>query len=236
MIRALYTATSGMMVESRRMDVLAQNLANVQTPGYRGGDFVRRSDPGAGTTTDVQTKSAQPFLDGAVGPLRATGRPFDLALEGEGYFLVQTPAGEAYTRNGSFHVTRGGEVQDAAGHAVLGEKGPVEIPNEAEFQVGTDGTVFADGTAVDRLRVEAFDGLGALRPAGGSLYYAVAGNTPRQVEPEVVQGSLEGANINGVTEMTRMVETLRAFESYQKVIQTVMDDVTSQSVRLGRVA
>jgi len=236
MIRALYTATSGMMVESRRMDVLAQNLANVQTAGYRGGDFVRWSVPGAGTATDVQTASADPFFDNGVGPLRTTGRSLDLALEGEGYFLVETAAGEAYTRNGSFRLRANGGVEDASGHPLMGEQGPLVIPEGAEMLVAEDGTVFANGDAVDRLRVAAFDGIGALRPAGGSLYYPTAGGVAREVEPHVLQGSLEGANVNGVTEMTRMVETLRAFEAYQKVIQTVMDDVTSQAVRLGRVA
>jgi flagellar basal-body rod protein FlgG len=236
MIRALYTATSGMLVESRRMDVLAQNLANVQTPGYRGGDFLRKSVPSAGTTTDVQTAPAEPFLDGTVGPLRATGRDLDLALEGEGYFLVQTQAGPAYTRNGNFQRQMDGSVTDAAGHPLLGRRGPLTIPDGAEVQVGADGTVSAGGRTLDQLRVEAFDGLGGLRPAGGSLYYPASGSVARTVEPQVAQGSLEGPNVNGVTEMTRMVETLRAFEAYQKVIQTVMDDTTSQTVRLGRVA
>lgn len=236
MIRALYTAASGMMVESRKMDLLAHNLGNVQTPGFRSSGLVRREVPTGGTATDVQTAQAEHFLDPSSGPLRTTGRPLDLAVDGEGFFAVETQGGVAYTRNGGFALRADGLLVDRSGNPVLGEAGPVRVPGPGEVQVGSDGTLRVEGRRVDRLRLETFQDAQALRPAGASLYYPVAG--ARAVPADngrVVQGALEGSNLDGVAGMTRMVETLRAFEAYQKAIQTV-DEATSQAVRLGRVA
>lgn len=239
MIRALYTAASGMMIETQRVDVMANNLANAQTPGFKAIDLVRSSKAptAGGLGTDVQTVFTRQFHDAKPGTLRPTGLPFDFALSGEGYFAVETKGGVAYTRNGHFRHHADGRLTDGADNPVLGEKGPIRLPSLSEVTTAEDGTVYANGKVVDRLKVVAFENPGQLRPAGSSLLYPAPAAATKPAEATVVGETLEESNVSSMSEMARMVETLRAFESYQKVIQTVMDEVTGEAVqRLGRLA
>ena len=239
MIRALYTAASGMMVESQKLDVLTNNLANGQTPGYKAVDLVRASQSAgpAVPRSDIQTAFAEQFHSPVPGQLRPTGVPFDFALEGTGYFAVETKGGTAYTRNGHFRRHADGSLTDGAGNAVLGQKGPVQLPNTADVTVAEDGTLFAGSKRVDRLKVVEFADPRTLRSSGASLVYPTAAAVPEASEARVLGGTLEDSNVSTVSEMARMVEATRAFESYQKVIQTVMDDITGAAVnRIGRVA
>lgn len=243
MIRALYTATSGMLIESRKLDVAAKNLFHAQVPGYKGVSLYRgalaATNPAA--PTDVQTTQLGEFRDPASGALRPTQKPLDLALEGSGFFAVETPGGVGYTRDGRFRRADDGVVRDFTGNALLGQEGPLRFPEDAPWnaqtEVGEDGTFRVDGVEVDRVRVQDFPGLRGLQAAGGSLFYPTGAAAPQPADTRVVQGMLEDANVSTMAEMTRTLETVRAFESYQKVIQTVMDEVTGEAVRrIGRVA
>ncbi len=243
MIRALYTATSGMLVESRKLDLAAKNLYHAQTPGFKAESLIRAARPvtNPGTPADVQTFSGGGFRDPAVGPLRSTGKPLDLALEGPGFFAVETPGGVGYTRDGRFRRESDGAVRNFSGHALLGEQGAIRFPEaarwDATLEIDEEGTVWVDGQEVDRLLVRDFPGFRGLQEAGGSFFYPTGAEAGVPVETRVIQGTLEDANTSGVAEMTRTLETLRAFEGYQKLIQTVMDDLTGEAVRrIGRVA
>ena len=243
MIRAMYTATSGMLVESRRNDLIAENLYNGQMPGYKVQRLLKQAQPATEfqIPTDVQTTTMGQFVDPSRGPLRTTGNPLDFALEGDGFFVLQTDQGPAYTRDGRFHRSADGVLRTGNGNAVMGEDGPLALPldlrGDTPVKVEQDGTMWAGGERVGRLLLRDFPGYRGLQAAGGSLYYPTGAEQPVPVQTQVVQANIENSNVQVVAEMTRMIESLRAFEQYQKVITTVMNEVTGEAVRrLGRVA
>ncbi|NOY45890.1 MAG: flagellar hook-basal body protein [Deltaproteobacteria bacterium] len=239
MIRALYTATSGMLVESRRLDLAARNLYYGQVPGYKGAGELRAALPATGgdLPLDVQTDYAGEFVNPAPGPVRPTNRPLDLALSGEGLFVLQGPNGLVYTRDGRFYRGPDGTVRNGSGYPLLGENGPVVVPPNADVRVDQEGRIWAGGKQVDRLRLEAFPGYRGLLRVGGNLFVPTGAVKAVAAEAQVIQGALEESNVQQVQQMTRMIESVRAFEAYQKVVQTVMEDVTGEAVRrIGRVA
>ena len=244
MIRALYTATSGMLVEARRLDLAARNLYYGMVPGYRGAGELRQADrpTASAVPTDIQTRYAGEFVDAKPGAIQPTGRALDLALEGDGLFAVETPAGVAYTRAGRFYRARDGVVRNGNGFALLGEDGPIQIPDEllppgVEIRVDEDGTVRAGGEVVGRLLLRDFPGFRGLRRVQGTLFIPTGAAAPVPAKARVLQKSLEQSNVQIVEQMVRTIEAVRAFEAYQKVITTVMEEVTAESVRrLGRVA
>jgi flagellar basal-body rod protein FlgG len=243
MIRAMYTATSGMLVESRRNDLISDNLYNGQMPGYKVQRLLKQARPATEfqIPTDVQTTTVGQFVDPSSGALRTTGKPLDFALEGKGFFVLETDRGPAYTRDGRFHRTADGVLRTGNGNVVMGENGPLKLPpdlrGDTPVKVEQDGTVWAAGKRIGRLQLADFPGYRGLQAAGGSLYYPTGAVESVPAETRVVQENVEDSNVQTVVEMSRMIESLRAFEQYQKVITTVMDDVTGEAVRrLGRVA
>jgi flagellar basal body rod protein FlgG len=243
MIRALYTAASGMMVEARKLDLTAGNLYNAQSPGFKGNRVLRAAQPPTAPNlpTDVQTLFVGQFVDPSAGPVRPTGKDLDLALEGNGFFALQTPGGVAYTRDGRFRRGADGVVQDATGNPLLGEDGPIRFPEKARsdalVEVDRDGSFRVDGKTVGRLLLQDFPRFRGLQAAGASLFYPTGATAPTPASGKVIQKAVEQANVQSVAEMSRMIESLRAFESYQKVVQTVMDELTGEAVRrIGRVA
>ncbi|MBI5445544.1 MAG: flagellar hook-basal body protein [Deltaproteobacteria bacterium] len=243
MIRALYTAASGMMVEARRLDLVSKNLFHVQTPGFKATRELRAS---RGPTTpelpsDVQVRLEGEFVDASPGQFRPTGRDLDLAIEGNGFFTVETPGGTAYTRDGRFRKGPDGVVRDGNGNALLGQGGPIRFPADAgpdaQVEVDGNGALRVGGIEVDLIALADFPGYRGLRQAGGSYFFAAGGANSQPSKGRVLQRTLEDANVSGVAEMSRTIETLRAFESYQKMIQSVMDETTGEAVRrIGRVA
>jgi flagellar basal-body rod protein FlgG len=243
LIRALYTAASGMMIEARKLDTVSKNLFYVQTPGFKATRELRaaRGPTTAELPSDVQVRLEAEFVDGTPGQFRMTGKELDLAIEGDGFFTVETPGGTAYTRDGRFRRSADGVVRDGSGNALLGEGGPIRFPAgatiDARVEVTETGMFRVDGADVDRIALADFPGYRGLKQAGGSYFFATGTDEPRPSSAHVVQRTLEDANVSGVAEMTRTVETLRAFESYQKIIQSVMDETTGEAVRrIGRVA
>jgi flagellar basal-body rod protein FlgG len=243
MIRALYTATSGMVVESRKAELISQNLYNSQIPGYKAYRVRREAQPPTfpELPTDVQTVFQGEFIDPTAGPLRPTGKSLDLALEGDGFFALDTPRGLAYTRDGRFRRASDGVIRDWNGAALLGEDGPIVFPDDARFdakvEVEPNGTFWIDGKDAGRLVLHHFPGFRGLRPTGGSFFFPTGTVEPQLAQTTVIQKAVEDANVSSVAEMIRMIESIRAFESYQKVILTVMEDLTGEVVRrLGRLA
>ncbi|GAB4263505.1 MAG: flagellar basal-body rod protein FlgF [Deferrisomatales bacterium] len=243
MIRALYTAASGMMIQARKVDVTARNLYFAQTPGYKARRVLQGAQPPTGPSlaSDVQPALGGEYLDPSQGALRPTEHPTDLALEGDGFFAVETPGGVGYTRDGRFRRSADGFLINASGHRLLGETGPLQLPPDGtgagELRVEEDATVRVGARRVGRIRIRHFPGYRGLLAAGGSVLFPTGAVAAQPSQARVVQGALEDANASVVGEMTRTIETVRAFESYQKVIQTVMEDVTGEAARrLGRVA
>ncbi len=232
MIRGLYVAAEGMAARQKAQDVLAMNLANVNTTGFKADRPVfetalqRTLYRVEGTrSTPIGTLSAGTLLtttytDLQPGPMMRTGNPLDVAIEGEGYFAVQTPAGIRYTRNGAFSLDAQGTLVTREGFPVLGTQGVIRIPRQATLEIGEDGSLRIDGKVVDRLQIVQ----GTMRKDTNGW---LVGNATPVATPRLVTGMLEGANVNIVREMVEMIEYLRAYETHQKAIH-------AQDETLGR--
>jgi flagellar basal-body rod protein FlgF len=240
-IRGLYTSASGMVAQLRAQDVSANNLANVNTPGFKKDIptfaafpelFLYRLNDGApspmGTSpppAPVGTLGTGVFLEEVVtglgqGNLQETGRELDFALDGEGFFVVNTPRGRRYTRNGSFKEGPGGELVTGAGYQVVGREGTL---------------VYAgSGNLVEQLLVVDFPPGTELTKEGDSLYTA---STPGSAvdQPRIIQGALEQANVNAVTAMVEMIAGIRAYEANQKALQTQDQTLEKAVNEVGRV-
>jgi flagellar basal-body rod protein FlgF len=232
MIRGLYVAAEGMAARQKAQDVLAMNLANVNTTGFKADRPVFETAlqrtlyrvEGTGATP-IGTLSAGALLtttytDLQPGPLMRTGNPLDVAIEGEGYFAVQTPAGIRYTRNGAFSLNAEGILITREGFPVLGTQGVIRLPRNATLEIGEDGSLRLDGKVVDRLQIVQ----GTMRKDTNGW---LVGNATPVATPRLITGMLEGANVNIVREMVEMIEYLRAYETHQRAIQ-------AQDETLGR--
>jgi len=223
--------TETMLAQERRLNQIANNLANVDTAGYKKEDITfwemmfttAERRPRVGKALKVVTDHRQ-------GPAEQTGNPLDLAIMGKGYFKIQTPNGVRYTRNGNFTLNGEGQLSTMDGHMVLGQGGPIILDSD-DVQVGRDGTITVRGRAVNQLAIVTFTDESGLVKEGASLFRP-KGPEVREVPAErasVQQGFLEGANINMVTEMIEMIDLQRNYQSQQKVIQTI-DDINGQSI------
>ena len=240
MIRGLYTGASGMLGEMTRTDVISNNLANVNTTGFKKDRAVFRATPEIGihrfgdpvTAGLDKTIDPMPFIgilgtgvlvdeintDFSQGGLQVTSNPLDLAIRGEGFFEIQTPDGLRYTRDGSFSVDREGFIITKDGHQVLGQNGPIRLLSEGDVKIDPQGVVIMGGEVLDTIRVVSFNDLDGLTKQGDNLY--VSGEAAFEADGEVVQGALEGSNLNTVTEMVDLITAFRAYEASQRVIKT----------------
>ncbi len=238
MIQGLYTVASGSSAYLDKLDVLANNLANVDTPGFKA-DIVT-IDPAAapaggsggpsGRATAV--KLGRFGLDPSPGMLHPTGNPLDLAIVGPGLFVVQTPQGERYTRAGTFQRDAQGYLATSDGFRVLGTTGPVSIP-EGGLRLDARGRT-AEGAT---LRIVAGPDAPGLRKAGANLYALDEGATrpPDLPTPTVVQGQLESSNVNVVRGMVEILACLRTYESQQRTAQAFDQTANMATNELGKV-
>ena len=169
------------------------------------------------------------YVDHTEGSLEATGRDLDVAIQGDGFFVVETPTGEAYTRNGNFTLSPDGTLVNADGFPVLSEGGPITLTDE-KVTIGTDGVVTLGNALVSRLRLVAFEDAGELIKTSGTLFTAPANVLPiAPATMNVRQGYLEKSNVNIMREMVDMIDSYRMFETGQKMIQ-IQDDTLSKAV------
>ncbi|MEW6546881.1 MAG: flagellar hook basal-body protein [Bacillota bacterium] len=241
MLRGIYAAGAGMAAGLDQLDVIADNAANAQTPGFKGCIPVVKgfhslllSRVRDGPAVEVGGLSTGAAVEGAVtdftpGPLRPVEDPLAVALTGPGFFVVQTPGGEAYTRNGMFRLDAGGRLVTGTGYPVLGERGPVAAGPDASILAS--GEVVSGDRVVDRLRVVEFARPEGLQRVGDGLFVAgPEAGPPRPAEAVLAPGFVESANVNPVTEMVRLIALLRAYEACQKALR-VQDDTLGQAVR-----
>ncbi|MGA6925305.1 MAG: flagellar basal-body rod protein FlgF [Desulfosarcina sp.] len=237
----MYLAAAGALVQQLRLEMLANNVANINTVGYKAETSVF-GVPEAPSSAPLDNSSeaiasltpyAPPFrsvIDFSQGAIRQTGNPLDVAIEGDGFFSIQTPEGLQYTRQGNFSLNADGVLITPEGYSVLGEGGEITL-DEGSVEIDLEGRVIVDGDELDRLRISAFGDGHALKKAGNGRFVlsenAIAGDRPEGVI--LRQGYLESANVNPVRAMTEMIETSRAFEAYQKVIQSA-DEATATSI------
>ncbi|KLU60399.1 flagellar basal-body rod protein FlgG [Peptococcaceae bacterium CEB3] len=244
MIRGLYTAAAGMLASQSQSDIIADNMANVRTPGFKEELSGLRTFP---SMLIDRVGTAAPAVLGSLGTgvvvdpvtrlnlggsLRSTGVRTDLALTGRGYFAVQTPQGVRYTRNGRFQLGTNGILQTADGYPVLGSNGVIG-PLSRNFTVGDDGTVTDGGKTAGQIRVADIPA-GALIREGDSLYASSRGTVPA-VGIEVHQGYLETSNVDVAGQMVDMISVMKSYEANQKVIQTEDSTLDKAVNEVGKV-
>jgi flagellar basal body rod protein FlgG len=213
-------AASGMRARLESLDMLANNLANSATAGYKvDREFYSLYQDAEATAGAVSPVIDKPWTDYAQGLLQTTGRPLDLALEGKGFFTVKGPAGPLYTRNGAFRVLASGDVATAEGYPVrLVDGTTLRSQSNAAMEITFDGAVRQGGTVMGKLDIVDF-APGSLAKQGTSLFRAVEGATPIPAEAvEVQQGKLEGSNVVSAESAVRLVSLLRQFEMLQRAI------------------
>ena len=266
MIRGWYIGASGMNAQQNRLDTISNNLANVDTTGFKKeipvskefSELLLRRVQADGQYSNSQgsfdvapivgsiglgVETNELYTDFSQGSFKNTDIKTDFALGGEGFFAVQTPAGERYTRNGNFHLGKEGILLTKEGYPVLGENGAIHVPDD-KFYVNQDGMIYTkdDSTLVDRVKVVRFENERYLKKQGSSLWNTTKfSGEPHIAEgderPKLLQGYTETSNVNVVNEMVQMIEVNRAYEANQKSVQTedsMMETLWSKVVTVNR--
>ncbi|BER93251.1 flagellar basal-body rod protein FlgF [Atrimonas thermophila] len=251
MIRGVYSSTSGFNLRELEQQVWANNLANIDTPGFKK-DLVVQETSGfekelfrfangervyLGKLTFGTASGIKQITDFSQGTIETTSNPLDLAIDGRGFFVVMTPQGEAYTRAGNFTLSPEGKLVTWEGYPVMGEQGEIVVGNSGRLEINERGEVQVDGNLVNRLRIVDFDDYSVLIKKGQNLFIVEDTDiTPYSAQNfKIVQGALERANLDPVEAMVHMIEVLRKYESVQKTIQShdeALQKATSEIARL----
>lgn len=234
-IYATLTRQTGLMQE---LQVIANNIANSSTSGFKAEAVVFSeyvSEVGADKPSLSMAQAKVRNTDFTQGGLTQTGGTFDLAIEGEGFFLIQTPGGERLTRAGSFTPNANGDLVTMDGNPVLDVGGaPVFIPQGlGEIGIAADGTISAQGRPVGQIGVVIPNDLTTLTREGGLLFNAADGFAPAD-QGRVLQGFVENANVNPITEIGRMIEVQRAYEMGQNFLKNEDDRIRGMIRAMGR--
>ena len=244
MDNALYVGLSRQMVLRRQLDVVANNIANADTAGFKVETLMQKTQPAQPAYT-LQGPRPVKFVgeDGVIrdfgqGALRTTGGSLDLAIEGQGFFQVNSSDGPRYTRDGSFRLNDNGTLVTQNGLPVLDDGGgQIELdPTQGQVTISKDGSVSQGATRVGKLGVVTFQTLSTLEKTGDNLYRNTSNQQPQAAEdPKVRQGMLEGANVNPILEITKMIEISRAYEQMAKIMDANSDLSKSAVERMGKV-
>ena len=244
MENAAYIALSRQMTLRRELDIVANNIANADTTGFKVEQLLVGAEIGERARNHAIRPSASFVLDNGVGrdfgqgALEQTGRDLDFGIEGEGaFFTVQDGDGEAYTRDGAFSIDAEGRLDTQGGAAVLGDGGEIILDATlGPVSVGPDGTITQGIQQVGRLTLARFETLSVLSKDGDGLYRNRSNAQPIEATgAQVRQGMLEGSNVNPLIEITNLIEISRAYERASKMVEQT-NDLSRRSVeRLGRV-
>jgi len=246
MDRSLYIAMSGAKQTLLAQASNANNLANAQTTGFKS-DFEQfRAMPvfGPGFPSRVYAMTERPGSNMSMGPLQTTGNDLDIAIKGDGWLAVEDAEGkEAYTRAGDLRITPGGRLETGTGIAVLGDDGPISIPPAEKIDIGSDGTISiiplggdaANLAVVNRIKMVKPE-LNSLEKRNDGLMHTKDGKAlDASADVSLVQGALEGSNVNAVSALVDMIELARNFELQTKVMKTT-DDNSAVSAKLMQMA
>lgn len=257
MLRSLYTGWTGMYNEQKRLDVISNNLANATTVGFKKEGVTSQSfenymgikirDESENWQKryigDLQpgVKIGEVYTDYTQGSLRETGNDYDLAIDGEGFFVVNVTdrdgvTHERLTRAGSYHIRKDGYIVDVDGNRLQSEAGDLQVPVDAgKVVIDIDGTVFIDGEAADKLLIKDYEDRDYLKKFGDTYYEAVDGATEKEATGSVRQGYTEQSNVNVVNEMVNMIAITRAYEAGQKVVKSVDSTIELAVSSVGKV-
>ena len=232
---------SRQVVLGRELDVVANNIANINTTGFKANGAVFEEFIGKiardGKMSDHDRKVSfvrdrATWVDMSQGSMERTGNPLDVAVDGKGLIPVQTPNGERFTRNGAFQINSTGQLVTSEGYQVLGDSGPITMqPTDRDIHISADGTISARAGASatteaqrGKLRLAKFDNPGLLQKDGSSTFSAPDGVTPQpDTASRFVQGSIEKSNVKSVMEMTRMIEVTRNYTQVATMLSQQSD-------------
>jgi len=236
----LSMAVQSSLSQNARYDMIANNLANIETPGYKADMMSFDKALDEVVTTDYTE-----------GQKRHTGNPLDVSVNEGMFFTIDTPGGIRYTRNGSFSLNAEGTLISSNGHPVLGQNGPITIDG-TNVVINEAGDVLVDGQNVDTLKIVNFGGdniddgwifgaqgsrLEDLKKAGTS-YFELSGDNqapPQAENVKVAQGTVEESNVSAMNQMIRLIDTQRNYEAYHKIIKTFMETDTKAVTDVGRL-
>lgn len=239
---SVYNALFGALTQEYRLNQISNNMANLNTVGYKqeklafedvlthyAHDFL---DPNFGLSGGVIWPQGKQMTQPRIGvseiafeqgPVKQTGNQLDLALDGEGFFQIQTPDGDFYTRNGQFKINDQNQLVNSQGYPLLGQGGPIQVPEQGAVEVDGSGRVFVNQEEVGQIDVVSISDLNQLEKRGGNLLQlkedSQAQEVPAPEETKVLQGALEESNVEVVEEMVRMIETMRTFEACQQAMK-----------------
>lgn len=266
---SIYSAVFGALSSEHRLNIIANNLANVNTTGFKrdettfkdvfkpfAHDYIldskadlRAKPLWPDATTLAKPRLVEEKVNFSQGTLMPTGNALDLAIQGEGFFKIQTPAGVRYTRAGSFKLNSEGQIVDGAGRALMADGGPITIPPNSKVEIAPDGAISANGEQLSSVTVVRFDDDKVLEKEGSNLFKLKEGKQAAELPAmenqtladgtvvpgsTVNQGYLESPNVEVVSEMVRMIEVQRVFEAYQKTMRTAQDMDTRMFSMVGK--
>lgn len=235
----LYAACSGLIARTQSIDILANNLANLNTTGYK-----RETQFYDALTAAAKGSGKLGALNGAInqfgvlsgqslvmtpGNMQQTGNPLDVAIAGSGFFVVNTPAGVRYTRNGGFSLNSAGQLVAGDGSPVMGINGAMTLP-PGHVDISSDGTISVAGTMVGKLQLVDFPPKTHLKEDGGSNFSAPAGTAQPLLNPHVRQGTLESSNVNAVEAEVDLVSLQRHSDFLTKAIKMFNTDMDGTAV------
>jgi flagellar basal-body rod protein FlgF len=241
----MYAALSGNMNMMEKLNVVSNNLANVNTVGYKKDrayfekilDSVNNPTPNGQNGTDAPIESVvRVYTDFSTGALKQTGATFHVAIEGDGFFAVNTPQGTAYTRQGNFQRNSAGKLTTIDGYEVLGKGGTPVTVTGGKVEIDSGGNIFVDGTKTGALEVVDFPKPYQLQKIGKTLFLPANPQVvPQSVQkPAVAQGFVEESNVSAIEEMMQLLDSSRNFESCQKVVRSY-DDMSGKAIELGKL-
>ena len=247
MIKGIYNSSAGMQPRMTRLEVIANNIANASTIGYKRDSLFISVMKEAGLSQaqgegDLKGLDSKEFTDFSEGSFVQTQNPFDLAIQGRGFFAVETPQGIRFTRNGSFSLSTDGTIVNSDGYPVMSGSGRIQIPQPEKtagstMRVNERGEVTVGKTVLGQLRIVDFNDLSQLKKVGQNMFATDAPEKPATTGGHSVvirQGFLEESNVDALEEMIQLVELTRSFETDQRTMRA-QDTTLERAMDVGRV-
>ncbi len=261
MLRGLYAAANAMRYRAHEVEIVANNLANVSTDGFKRDRLAMRSfgdllisrlddldqrpidnPPGPdpiGTMNLGGPAAETEFIDFSAGTPRITGNPLDLLLQGPGFYAIETPFGIRYTRAGSFTMDADGRIVNPSGYSLLGTNNqPIRITSPAPFTVNASGEIIQEGAAVGQIRIVEFADVRVLEKEGLTLFRTIDPNMApplRARDTRVEQGAIESSNVDPISSLVQLIIAQRAYEAAARAVDMFNDSMTRVTGELGRL-
>lgn len=247
MIKGIYSSSSGMQPRLLKLDVVANNIANADTTGFKKNDiFVQiLKNAGIAKTTEAGEFAGldvKEFTDFSEGSFRPTSNPLDVAIQGDGFFVLETPEGPRYTRNGNFKLDDSGDVVNSDGHYLVGAGGHITIPNasaiqQSDISINKNGEIYIGKNQIAKIKIVKFQEMQKLLKVGGTLF--ATDESPRDIknndsDTTLRQGYLEESNVQSLSEMIQLVELSRSFEADQRTMR-YQDGTLEKALEVGRI-